>query len=108
MNHNFFGLLLQEVGMAGTEMVVRSWCCWDGWIPSARGGAQYLKAALKNRLFNPQPRIKDPSRQAEEEVCHLNIAMLGTGFLMPSPELVTSLSCRVFFWQGSLVTLTFL
>lgn len=44
------------------------------------GGAQHLKAALKARLFNPQPRIKDPSRQAEGEACHLNVAILGTVF----------------------------
>lgn len=75
MNHDLFVVLLQEVIMADTGMVVRSWCWWDGYLPPVYAGAQYLKAALKARLFNPQPRIKDSSRQAEEEVvpsecCH--------------------------------------
>lgn len=89
--------------------------CWgagvagmDGYLSSVHGGAQYLKAALKARLFNPQPRIKDPSRQLEGEACHLNVAMMGTGFFMPNPGLVTSLSCWVFFRQGALATLAFL
>lgn len=43
MNHNLFGLLVQEVSMAGTEMVMRSWCWWDGHLPSVHGGAPYLK-----------------------------------------------------------------
>lgn len=75
MNHDLFGLLLQEVVMAGTGMVLSSWCWWDGYLPPVHAGVQYLKAALKARLFNPQPRIKDSSAQAEGQVvpsecCH--------------------------------------
>lgn len=58
-------------------------------------------ATLKARLFNPQARIKDPGSQAERGR-HLNVALLGTGVLMPNSEFPTSMVA------GSLATLTFL
>lgn len=48
--------------------------------------------AIKAGNFNPQPRITDPCSQASAGR-HLNVAMLGTGVLMPNCEFPTSSFC---------------
>lgn len=52
-------------------------------------GEPNTSTAIKSGLFNPQPRITDPSSQAAAGR-HLNVAMLGTGILMPNCEFPTS------------------
>lgn len=101
MHRNLSGLLLQEVRPAGPAVRVRSRCWQDSTCLLHVVLEPDTSATLKTRLFHPQARIKDPGRQAERGH-HLNVAMLGTGVLMPNSEFPTSMVA------GSLATLTFL
>lgn len=79
-------------------------------------GEPNTSTAIKSGLFNPQPRITDPSSQAAAGR-HLNVAMLGTGILMPNCEFPTSSFTSphpplppffFFLVESSLTTLTYL
>jgi len=73
----------QEVPGAG-------WAALTGGEPAVRTPVVEpdTSAAIKTGNFNPQPRITDPSSQASAGR-HLNVALLGTGVLMPNCEFPT-------------------